>query len=328
MPPWLGRCASAASAMVDRVAAPRLSILIFHRVLAQPDALFPDEIDATRFAILVRTVQRNWRVLPLGAAAALLQQNRLPPRALAITFDDGYADNAEIALPILQRAGLPATFFVATGFLDGGRMFNDTVIECLRATSLERVDLGDFGLGVRVLGSAAARRAVIEELLPRVKYLGLAEREPFLERLLRQCGQPKLPHDLMMRSEQVVQLHRAGMAIGAHTVRHPILRLLPDDEARAEIARGRTTLEDLIGARVELFAYPNGRPGEDYDARHVEMVRGLEFRAAVSTSPGSAVAGADPYQLPRFTPWDRDPVRWAARLAHHRVRRRGAAVIA
>jgi peptidoglycan/xylan/chitin deacetylase (PgdA/CDA1 family) len=64
-----------------------------------------------------------------------------------ITFDDGYADNVEVALPILLRYEIAADFFVSTGFLDGGRMWNDTVIEAFRATPLDRVDLGDFGLG-------------------------------------------------------------------------------------------------------------------------------------------------------------------------------------
>ena len=301
--------------------APRLPILIFHRVLAAPDPLFPDEIDATRFDRLVALLARSFQVLTLGQAIERLHGGTLPPRALVITFDDGYADNAQIALPILQRHGLAATFFVSTGFLDGGRMWNDTVIECLRRTRLERVDLAEFGLGAFELTGADHRRAAIEALLPRIKYLPLAAREDATSRLQARLAVPALPHDLMMRSSDVVALHRAGMEIGGHTVHHPILTELPDAAAEAEIAAGRQHLQTLIGAAVDVFAYPNGRPGRDYDARHVAMLRAQGFRGAVSTAPGmAATTRADLLQLPRFTPWDRPLHRWAASLLWHRVR--------
>jgi len=109
-----------------------LSILVFHRVLPEPDPLFPNEVDAQRFDALLGWVKDWFSVLPLEEAVERLQRNRLPERAAAITFDDGYADNYAVALPILQRQGLSAMFFIATGFLNGGRMFNDTAIETVR----------------------------------------------------------------------------------------------------------------------------------------------------------------------------------------------------
>jgi peptidoglycan/xylan/chitin deacetylase (PgdA/CDA1 family) len=307
-------------AAADVLAPGRLSILIFHRVLPQPDPIFPGEMHAARFDHLMALVARAFRVMTLGEAVAARDAGRLPLRALVITFDDGYADNAEIALPLLRRYGLKATFFVASGFLDGGRMFNDTVIESIRAAAAKRIDLGDWGLGARTLDGPDERRSVIEALLPRVKYLPLGEREHFLSRLLQLTGHPHLPADLMMRSEQVVELHRAGMEIGGHTVHHPILRVLDDAEAEAEITAGRMCLQALIGAPVDVFAYPNGRPMQDYDLRHVQMVRKLGFRCAVSTANGLSGPADDRFQLPRFTPWDRSPARWMGRLLAQRCR--------
>ena len=317
--PMLGRTASWLRGAADRVSQARLSILIFHRVLPAADPMFPDLVDATRFEALVRLLATSFHVMALGKAAAQLAAGSLPAGALAITFDDGYADNAEIALPILQRHGLSATFFVSTGFLDGGRMFNDSVIECVRLARGEAAELEEFQLGRRSLVTPEARRQLVDDLLAQVKYLGLDEREAFIARLARRLGSAPLPDDLMMRSAQVVQLHRAGMEIGGHTMRHPILRVLADDAAEAEIAGGREKLQELIDAPVDIFAYPNGRPLQDYDARHVAMVRRLGFRAAVSTAVGTAGAGSDPLQLPRFTPWDRAASRWMARLLHMRV---------
>ena len=115
-------------------------------------------------------------------------------------------------------------------------------------------------------------------------------------------------------AEQVRQLHQAGMEIGGHTVNHPIIARLPAPAARQEIADGKAALEAMIGAPVRLFAYPNGKPGQDYQAEHVAMVKQLGFDAAVSTSWGAARAGSDLFQLPRFTPWDRDQLRFTLRM--------------
>src|SRR6185503_4669404 len=100
-----------------------LSILIYHRVLHAPDPLFPEEVWAEQINSQLEVVKRWFTVLPLSDAVARLRTGRLPRRAACITFDDGYADNAVEALPILRRQGMPATFFVATGFIDGGRMW-------------------------------------------------------------------------------------------------------------------------------------------------------------------------------------------------------------
>jgi peptidoglycan/xylan/chitin deacetylase (PgdA/CDA1 family) len=315
--PWLRLAGQTA----ESSALPGLSVLIFHRVLPQPDPIFPGEMDAQRFDTLMALLSRSFNVLTVGDAAAKLRAGGLPPRALAITFDDGYADNEAIALPILQRHGLKASFFVATGFLDGGRMWNDTVIEAVRAAKASTLDLSPLGMSPVNISSADQRRAAIELLLSKIKYLSLQDREDWLQRLQVIAGSPGLPNDLMMRSDQVQNLHRAGMEIGGHTVNHPILRVLPDSEARSEIQEGKQTLESLIGAPVDVFAYPNGKPDKDYDQRHRDMVRQLGFKCAVTTAPGVVTADSPNFELPRFTPWDRSPTRWLSRLWVHRIRR-------
>ena len=292
---------------------PCLSILIFHRVLAGPDPLFPEEPDAARFESLLRAVREAFVVLPLATAVQRLQDGSLPANALAITFDDGYADNEQIAAPILRRLGLHATFFVATGFLDGGRMWNDTVIEAVRRTSLERLDLDDLGLGVRDLATPARRRAAIDELLPRVKHRPPAERQRLVDAVASRCG-AALPDDQMMTTAQLRSLHRAGMAIGGHTVNHPILCSIDDAEAQREIVDNKQQLETSLQAPLTLFAYPNGKPDRDYAARHAAMARAAGYVAAVSTAPGAARRGCDPMQLPRFTPWDRGALRFGLRM--------------
>lgn len=292
----------------------RLSILIFHRVLDAPDPLFPDEVDRRRFDEIAGWLARWFNVLPLGDAVQRLVAGTLPSRAAAITFDDGYADNWTNAVPILQRHGLSATFFIATGFLNGGRMWNDTIIESVRRTNATTLDLSQFGCGAWSIEGAEAKRAAIGRLLTRVKHLPFSQRDEVVRFVPAVCG-VELPTDLMMTDDQVVQMVASGMEVGAHTRSHPILTRLDDDLAAEEILASRQYLSTLLSRDIDLFAYPNGRQGDDFDARHVRMVRELGFRAAVATNPGAATGEADLYRLPRFTPWDRSRARFGVRIA-------------
>lgn len=291
----------------------RLAILIFHRVLPKPDPLFPDEPDIDRFDTLMGWVAAWFNVLPLDEAVARLKRGDLPARAAAITFDDGYADNWLHAVPVLKRHRLPATFFIASGFLDGGRMWNDTVIESLRATRLPQIDAGFLGLGCFDLTGDQARRTALGSLIPAIKHLEPSARAEAVERLADVC-RVELPDDLMLTTTQLQALRAEGMTVGAHTVSHPILAKLDDGQALREMADSRDRLQALLGDRVSLFAYPNGKPGTDYGAAHVRMARQLGYEAAVSTSPGTGCVSSDLYQLPRFSPWDRSAWRYGLRM--------------
>jgi peptidoglycan/xylan/chitin deacetylase (PgdA/CDA1 family) len=298
----------------------RLSVLIFHRVRPAPDPLFPEEPDAARFDMQLQMLKRWFEILPLPDAVDALREGRLPARALAITFDDGYADNCTVALPILQRHALPATFFIATAFLDGGRMWNDTVIESVKSCPVPTIDLCGLSLGTFGLGTPAERASAIARILDAMKYMPLREREEKVEALAALCG-GVLPNDLMLTREQVLHMREAGMTIGAHTVHHPILARQHDADAWNEIAGGKQVLERLLGEPVALFAYPNGKPCRDYLSAHVRMAREIGFGAAFSTAHGTIGTGGNIFEIPRFTPWDRTPFRYGARMAHNLSRR-------
>ena len=297
----------------------RLSILIYHRVLPHPDPLLEGVPDAREFRWQMQCLARLFHVLPLAEAVAQLHLGQLPPRAACITFDDGYADNAEVALPILREFRLPATFFIASGYLAGGMMFNDRVLETLRRVPAGYVKLDAVGLGTREIRDDADRQKIADAVIRAVKYLEPGKREARVAALAELATTP-LPDNLMLTPAQVRELAVAGMTIGGHTRTHPILVRTPDAQARDEIGGGREELEGIVCQPVRLFAYPNGRPGRDYEARHVALVKECGFDAAVSTAPGVSTRASDLYQLPRFTPWDRTPARFALRLAHNLLR--------
>ena len=300
----------------------RLSILIFHRVLPQPDPLQPHEPDARRFSELLGWLKAWFTILPLAEAIPRLIDGSLPARAAVITFDDGYADNHDVALPLLKAHGLLATFFIATGHLDGGAMWNDRIIECVRALNADTLRLDDIpGLPATVPAqlparALAERRAAIDLLLQQLKYL---EPESRLDAVATIAARNRAQSqgNLMMSSAQVKAMAHAGMGIGAHTVTHPILARLDEHSARSEIATSKSFLENLLGEPVPYFAYPNGKPDIDYTVRDAAIVRDAGFTAALSTAWGATRAGDDLFQLPRFTAWDAQRTAFGVRMLHN-----------
>lgn len=305
---WIFRAAGSLFSRRGRSAS--VLVLIYHRVLVEPDALLPDEPDAAAFAAQMDLIAANFNVLPLQEAVERLYAHSLPERAVCITFDDGYANNCDVALPILAARRIPATVFVAPGFLNGGWMFNDIVLEAVRRApqrvKLPVVDEAD-------LSSPGARVEAWERIAKAFKYLEPYERVRRAEDLAADLG-VALPAGPMMTDAQVVRLHQAGIEIGAHTLSHPILARIDADAARREMLDSRHRLEEMIGAPVRSFAYPNGHPLRDYDRSHVALAAEAGFDLAVTTAWGAATRSSDRFQIPRVAPWDRTARRYAARL--------------
>jgi peptidoglycan/xylan/chitin deacetylase (PgdA/CDA1 family) len=287
-----------------------LLILTFHRVLAEPDPFLPGEPDRAAFAAQMCFLRRNMRPVGLVEGIEALGRGTLPPGAVAVTFDDGYANNLQQALPILQQFQVPATVFVATGLLDGGLMFNDALLEIARQARGPAIDAGELGVAPLAATDIPQRRLAFRRLVDLVKYRPPEERLPLAERLAARLG-VTLPRDLMLSTAQLQALAAAGVEVGAHTVTHPILARLPSGAAAAEIGGSFRELARRLGQPPRAFAYPNGRPGQDFGPEHVAMVRSAGFRVAVTTEAGCARAGDDPLAMRRMTLWSRTPWRLA-----------------
>jgi peptidoglycan/xylan/chitin deacetylase (PgdA/CDA1 family) len=307
--------------LVQRVAQTRyrggsdalLPILMYHRVTPEVDPMQPAVPTAAMLDAQFKALSEVFHVLPLEEAVERLYSGTLPPRSAVITFDDGYRDNYTIALPLLQRHRLTATVFVASGFLDGGRMFNDTVIEAVRRLPMGDIDLAWLGLGHSRVSDMASRHALAMQLASRIKYLEPLQRDQACERLVALADSP-LPLDLMMNSEHVRELARHGVSIGGHTRNHPILSKVSCEEALREIRTDRDRLTDLLGTPPLCFAYPNGKPTLDYGLIHADAVRDIGYVAAVSTAVGVATLDAHRYQMPRFVPRERHGLSFVARM--------------
>lgn len=291
----------------------KLSVLMYHQVLPEHDFMRPDEITAAIFQQHLQHLTSNFTLLTLTDALDKLSSGTLPPNAAVMTFDDGYENNASIALPMLQQFGVPATFYIATDFLNGGAMWNDKVLEAVRRWSGKSIQTTIAGQDYKLaISDDESRSRAGGELLKIFKYLPLAQRSDAVDKF---AG--SLIEDLtyMMSDAQVRDLFDAGMEIGGHTCSHPILASLPESLAYQQIVTNKSYLEGIVGQPLTSFAYPNGKPRKDYTAETVDLVRRAGYQYAVSTHQGVADNLTDKLQVPRFTPWRNDKVGFLSLLA-------------
>lgn len=291
----------------------RLCVVNYHRILPAPDPLLDSEPTVDTFRWQMELLAECFNVLPLHDAVQMLSTERMPPRAVAITFDDGYRSTHDLALPILREYQLPATVFVTTGHMEKGSMWNDIILEAARRLPAGELELQDIGHGRYPLHTVADRHQTAAALTERSKYLPPAERAQ-LHRKLEALAGVTLQRDLMLTREMLHALDRHQVEIGGHTVSHPILTRVDDATAREEIVNNKRQLEAAIGKPVRLFAYPNGKRGVDFNATHTQMVRDAGYAAAFTTAIGPATSHSDLFEIPRCRPWDANPLMFAGRL--------------
>ena len=294
----------------------RLTTFLFHKVPVTADPLTSSELDLPHFERILDFLTEHANIVPLGEASAALERGTLPERAVALTFDDGYHEWVDNVAPVLLRRKLPATFFVTTGQLSGTALWHERIIAAVRALPHSGVSL-PYGFGNYAdLSQPGRREQLIEDLQRRLKYAPIDERVTAIALLESQAARPLvLPRGF--GADEVRALHSAGFEIGGHTVQHPILNECTAAQACNEIGGCKEDLEAIIGGQVTLFAYPNGRPQEDYSHEHVAMVKACGYKAAVATSGGAASRDSDVFQLPRFTPWGSIDARFAYQLTRN-----------
>lgn len=294
----------------------RLCILNYHRILAHPDPLLESEPTIDTFRWQMDLLADCFNVLPLAEAIERLSAGTLPPRATAITFDDGYRSLHELALPVLRERGLPATVFVTSGHMeDESSMWNDIILEAVRRLPHDDacIDLDDIGLGTYPMAGQNERKRSAALLTERCKYLRPLERRRMLDRL-QELTHVSLRQHLMLTPDMLRDLLSHDIDIGGHTVTHPILTRLDDTVAFREIVDNKRDLERIIGRPLKLFAYPNGKRGIDYEQRHARMVKEAGYSAAFTTAAGAAARSDNLFELPRSRPWDNHPFMFSGRL--------------
>lgn len=280
----------------------KLTTLLFHKVPASRHPLVPDEPALADFTAILEATMRRFRVLPLDEAVVALRAGNLPPNAACITFDDGYPEWRTGVVPVLERLGLHATFFITAGQYSGLPMWNERILHAVESARPGTPTLQWEGLPDLRFDQVNDRRRSIKLLDRFLKYQEPAEKERLLQ-LLEAHTDSERDRVPSMSEEDLRHLHAKGFGIGGHSVTHPILSRCTPQQAYEEIAGAREQLEHLVRGKVAAFAYPNGLPGKDFGPEHIEMVRRAGYRFAVTTQRGVARADTPLMQIPRFTPW-------------------------
>ncbi len=249
----------------------------------------------------LRYLKRNSEVIgPDDIDAARKDRRSLH---VLITFDDGYLDNYELAYAALRRHDLPATFFIATGFIDRPRLpWWDEIASLVRALHRGTLDLADW-LPAPLAVDDDTREAAIQTLLATYKSLPAAQAAEFLARLRTVTGGRARGgrDDLWMTWDMVREMAAGGMTIGGHTINHAILSGLDEDEQWQEISGCAARLERETGRPMRYFAYPVGGRST-FDAASRRCLERLGVRYAFSYYGGYTGAGAeiDRYDIPRM----------------------------
>jgi len=302
-------------------------VLRYHRI-ADPDT-DPQRLAVTpsHFADHLAVLAERGRPMPLDDLVDLARRGAVPPGAVAVTFDDGYADNLHGAVPLLSKAGVPATVFIATGPLSRHQEFWWDRLEQLLlepGTLPAQLDLAidqqtvGWQLGQSATYTAqdrarhagwtvedrdcpTARHRVYVDLCHRLRMLPGESRDHILEALASLGGaQPRVrdSHRPLSAAEVTALADDAQVTIGSHTASHPSLAQLPPDLQWREITAARHALQALTGQAVSTFAYPFGGAA-DVSTTTATLARRAGISIACTTETDSVRPGVDPWRVPR-----------------------------
>jgi peptidoglycan/xylan/chitin deacetylase (PgdA/CDA1 family) len=265
-------------------------VLTYHR-FALPDGagVFDEGVADTTLETFERQMsllKRWFNVLPLEDLFQFRTGRPLPPNPVFVTFDDGYKDGFDIALPILKRYGIRATFFVATDYVDQRRLFWwDKVHLIVKSSPKESFELSyPARLSFR-LRTDDERLATARALIRLIKDEHGLELERFLDEVSQACGssigrleERRMADGLLMTWDHLRGLRDAGMGVQSHTRSHRTLQTVPLTQLRNELGGSREVLEKELGEPVRAIAYPVGKQlGRAPDIRAALHAAGYEL---------------------------------------------------
>jgi peptidoglycan/xylan/chitin deacetylase (PgdA/CDA1 family) len=279
--------------------ADHLLVLMWHNVEGTWCYPSPPGAGTRHLAYQLRRLRQLATVVPLQDGLEALAAGRpLPPRAVAITFDDGYRDNLDVAAPLLESLGLPATFFLVPGILSGDVRPWWEILAWGFARAKPAVVKWD-GRVLPTRGRQGLRS--FGWLAERLKLLDLSTREKRVGEilsLLEPAGQAG-EGGLFLDWDGARHLLRRGFAVGSHSMRHAILsREAPEEQVR-DLVRSRRQLEAELDVPVDLLAYPNGTRA-DYDSHTVRAAVQAGHTHALGAHAGVNGSSTPPYAHPRI----------------------------
>ena len=299
--------ASGALRMAHRLSAPAAVILRYHSIQDRPEqyatTIGCDSIHATPiFERHMELIARRFNAVTMNDVALFLKgEKSLPQRAVAITFDDGYKDNVRFAAPILNRFGVPGTFYVLVDSVDRSKAPWYCLLRHAFWTS-RNPKWSDPATGtIHDLSNSQARDAAFLNTAEVCAQASAPAREELVEYATRSLDPVPFPHegDLMMTWDDARTLVKSGHAVGSHTMTHPNVAHVSLTEARSELADSKRKLEKELGEAVKHFSYPHPALNPQWNEATLKMTEELGYATAVTTTPGAVRADARSLAIPR-----------------------------
>lgn len=298
-------------------------ILVYHRVQPTLEPLVMAPIATTQFDAQMKMIAKYFRPISLTQLISELESGIYIKGTVCVTFDDGYADNYQYALPILQNYKVPATVFVATDFVGTNKLlWYDRVLDAFKRTQKKSLEIEFAGLAGIPLVDLQTRNELAFQMLGALKKLAPIERDKIIDALFVKAEvaeDSKSKIRQMLSWDEVRELYTQGIEIGAHTCSHPILTLLSQAEIESEVFRSKQMIENELQASIKLFAYPNGQPG-DFNEITKGILKKCGFSCALTTVNGVNDQNQDRFELLRRQPWEKDIPSLHARMFLERMR--------
>ncbi len=280
-----------------------LRVLTYHRVdePAKRPWLDPVLISATpkAFDEQMAYLASHYQPVTMSEVLAAIQSRTgrgLPPRAVLVTFDDGYHDFEEQAWPILRRHKVPATLFVPTSYPNRPEQtfWWDDLYQAIQNTV--RRDALDTPLGLFSLSDASSRNQAYQQLKTYLKTLKHAEAISTVQEICIELGVEKVANSIMSW-DSLRQLTKEGLTVGAHTRTHPLMNRIPLDQARKEALGSLDDLKRELGSALPIFAYPSGELSDEV----VNMLGSAGFVLAFTTKRGiNPISSVHPLRIKRI----------------------------
>ena len=300
------------------------TILMYHRLAEESFDPWELAVSPVNFADQLEWLKRNRTILPLAEFAALQEQGRLPPDAIALTFDDGYACSAKIAAPLLESAGVPATIYLPTDLIERGREF--------WWDDLERIILGHEGQVLTLAGQEVdvgelqpddhiwrprtpprtPRQSAYREIWSALYHMNPSDQQRALKELRAQASTPEAARDSHrpLTVQEIRAIRSKVVQFGAHSLSHAALPALRSEAKSREIVQSLARCEEICGARPLSFAYPYGSMDEESE----ELVRQAGFRFACKADGWSVTRKSNAFARPRMLVGNWQPAQLARQL--------------
>ena len=286
---------------VKLVRKQEVSIITYHRMLykAQEDKFDTSLISTCpkRFEKQIKLLSEKYHVISFDFLAECIKnKGELPTNSVIITFDDGYRDFYTNAYPILKRYGVPTTIFLTTGYIDGDLPWWDKLTYIIKKTQVKKFEIEE--LGKCSLETETEKKRFLKNIFIKLKEVNNAKKDLIINKLgevLKVDVERELYDNFFMSWDEVREISKNGISIGAHTVNHPILTNVGKEEAEAEIVMSKKKIEQEIRETINLFSYTNANGNGD--TREILKKEGFLFGLSFGYMPNDVEA--DPLNLKR-----------------------------